>query len=41
MPVTDLDRSVAFYEKLGLTLWFREDPVVIFWIVPRVRCLGL
>jgi catechol 2,3-dioxygenase-like lactoylglutathione lyase family enzyme len=41
LPVTDLDRSISFYEKLGLTLWFREDPVAVFWIVPRVSCLGL
>lgn len=41
LPIRDLQRSIAFYEKLGLQLWFVVDDVAAFWIVPRVSWLGL
>ncbi|GIM46339.1 hypothetical protein DNHGIG_18880 [Collibacillus ludicampi] len=42
LPVTDLERSIHFYKKLGLELWFQEkDQVAFFWIVPNKSFLGL
>lgn len=42
LEVSDLDRSVAFYEKLGLTLGLRHPKGAFFWITkPGEQLLGL
>lgn len=41
LPIRDVQRSIAFYEKLGLELWFATDDVAGFWIAPRASWLGL
>jgi catechol 2,3-dioxygenase-like lactoylglutathione lyase family enzyme len=41
LPVENLQRSIAFYEKLGLRRWFSVDDVAAFWILERVSWLGL
>jgi catechol 2,3-dioxygenase-like lactoylglutathione lyase family enzyme len=41
LPVRDLNRSVEFYKKLGLELWFQEENIAFFWIIPKESCLGL
>lgn len=39
--VEDLDRSVEFYQKLGLTPAWRNDSVAFLWIEPEKSWLGL
>ena len=41
LPVGDLERSIAFYEKLELTRWFATEDVAGFWISEPVSWLGL
>jgi catechol 2,3-dioxygenase-like lactoylglutathione lyase family enzyme len=41
LPVENLQRSIEFYEKLGLRRWFSVDDVAAFWILERVSWLGL
>ncbi|WP_353047626.1 MULTISPECIES: hypothetical protein [unclassified Exiguobacterium] len=32
LPVKELERSIAFYEKLGLACAFQNERVAFFWI---------
>ncbi|OWA37702.1 extradiol dioxygenase [Saccharibacillus sp. O16] len=41
LPVSDLDRSVDFYSKLGLELAWRKGSIVFFWIEKEKSWLGL
>lgn len=42
LEVSDLDRAVAFYEKLGLTLGQRHAKGAFFWVTkPGEQMLGL
>ncbi|MGI6127681.1 MAG: VOC family protein [Planifilum sp.] len=33
--VASLDRSIAFYEKLGLTLAWKTEGIAFMWIEPE------
>ncbi|PRX38836.1 glutathione S-transferase [Planifilum fimeticola] len=39
--VEQLDRSIAFYEKLGLTLAWKTEGIAFMWIEPEKSWLGL
>lgn len=41
LPVKDLTRSMAFYEKLGLKFAWRDDETAFFWIEEGKSWLGL
>ncbi|TLS54181.1 VOC family protein [Paenibacillus antri] len=41
LPVSDLQRSIAFYESLGLELAVQSDDVAFLWIEKRSSWLGL
>jgi catechol 2,3-dioxygenase-like lactoylglutathione lyase family enzyme len=41
LPVSDLDRSIAFYEGLGLPLALRAEAVAFVWIEEGRSWLGL
>jgi catechol 2,3-dioxygenase-like lactoylglutathione lyase family enzyme len=41
LQVSDLARSLKFYEKLGLQLAMREENTAFMWIVPRQSWIGL
>lgn len=41
LPVSDLDRSVAFYEGLGLELAHRRDGLALLWVEKPKSWLGL
>lgn len=40
LPVSDLDRSIEFYEKLGLKLYKKYPKVAFFWIEEGKSWLG-
>lgn len=39
--VASLDRSIVFYEKLGLTLAWKTEGIAFMWIEPEKSWLGL
>lgn len=41
LPVRDIERSIVFYEQLGLELAYRGDRVTFFWIEKGRSWLGL
>ncbi|OWR32331.1 extradiol dioxygenase [Saccharibacillus sp. O23] len=41
LPVSDLNRSVEFYAKLGLELAWRKGDIAFFWIEKEKSWLGL
>ena len=41
LPVTRLERSIPFYEKLGLTLAFRNEKMALLWIKEGESWIGL
>ena len=41
LPVKELERSIAFYEKLGLACAFQNERVAFFWIEHGKSWLGL
>lgn len=41
LPVSDLDRSVAFYEGIGLELAHRREGLALLWIEKPKSWLGL
>ncbi len=41
LPVKELERSIVFYEKLGLACAFRNERVAFFWIEHGKSWLGL
>ncbi|MFJ7734511.1 VOC family protein [Lysinibacillus sp. NPDC097231] len=41
LPVSNLQRSIAFYEKLGLELAYVRDRLAFFWIVKGESWIGL
>lgn len=41
LPVKDLERSIPFYEALGLKLYKRYDKVAFFWVKEGESWIGL
>jgi len=41
LPVWDLQRSIEFYQNLGLQMAYEYDGVAFLWIVPKKTWLGL
>ena len=41
LPVKNLDKSMAFYEKLGLKMAWRDEETAFFWIEEGKSWLGL
>lgn len=41
LPVSDLERSMAFYEKLGLEVAYRGHRVTFFWVERGKSWIGL
>ncbi len=41
LPVSDLQKSIIFYEKLGLELAYVQNKLAFFWIVKGESWLGL
>jgi len=41
LPVSDLQKSIQFYQKLGLELAYRQDQLAFFWIVKGESWIGL
>lgn len=41
LPVKNLEASIAFYEKLGLKMAWRDDETAFFWIEEEKSWLGL
>ncbi len=41
LPVRDLQRSIVFYENIGLELAYKYDDVAFLWIVPNKSWIGL
>ncbi|WP_409369727.1 VOC family protein [Lysinibacillus sp. 38-6] len=41
LPVSDLQKSILFYQKLGLELAYRQDQLAFFWIVKGESWIGL
>lgn len=41
LPVSNLGKSILFYEKLGLELAYKQDKLAFFWIVKGESWLGL
>ena len=41
LPVSDLQKSIVFYQKLGLELAYRQDQLAFFWIVKGDSWIGL
>ncbi|WP_349408895.1 VOC family protein [Pseudalkalibacillus sp. SCS-8] len=41
LPVSDMERSIAFYQKLGLELAHRGKKLAFFWIEKGTSWLGL
>ena len=41
LPTDDLDRAVAFYERLGLSVAYRNERVAFVWTEPGRSWLGL
>jgi glutathione S-transferase len=41
LPVKDLETSIAFYERLGLKMAWRDEDTAFFWIEEGISWLGL
>jgi glutathione S-transferase len=41
LPTEDLDRAVAFYERLGLAVAYRNERVAFVWLEPGRSWIGL
>jgi len=41
LPVKNLDKSMAFYEKLGLKMAWRDEETAFFWLEEGKSWLGL
>ena len=41
LPVSDLQKSIVFYQKLGLELAYKQDQLAFFWIVKGDSWIGL
>lgn len=41
LPVSDLQKSIVFYQKLGLELAYRQNQLAFFWIVKGDSWIGL
>ena len=41
LPVKNLDKSIAFYEKLGLKMAWRDENTAFFWLEEGKSWLGL
>ncbi|SDO48367.1 VOC family protein [Alkalicoccus daliensis] len=41
LPVSDLEQSIDFYQKLGLEIAWRNNSSAFFWIVKKESWLGL
>lgn len=41
LPVRDIERSIKFYENLGLKLAYKGDNMTFFWTEKGKRWLGL
>ena len=41
LPVSDVDRAVEFYERLGLKVDNKNNEVAFLWIVPKKSWIGL
>jgi catechol 2,3-dioxygenase-like lactoylglutathione lyase family enzyme len=41
LPVSNIDNAIAFYQKLGLELAWRNDKTVFFWIEKNKTWVGL
>jgi len=41
LPVSNLENSIVFYQKLGLELAYKKGKVAFFWIVKGESWLGL
>lgn len=41
LPVSNLQQSIEFYKKLGLTLYKKYDKVAFFWIKEGENWIGL
>jgi len=41
LQVRDLERALAFYEKLGMQLALREGTTAFVWIIPKQSWIGL
>ena len=41
LPVSDLEKSILFYEKLGLELAYVQNQLAFFWIVKGESWIGL
>ena len=41
LPVSNLEKSILFYENLGLELAYKQDKLAFFWIVKGESWLGL
>ena len=41
LPVKNLDKSMAFYEKLGLKMAWRDEDTAFFWLEEGKSWLGL
>ena len=41
LPVSNLQQSILFYEKLGLTLAYQQEKLAFLWIIQGENWLGL
>ncbi|WP_102027806.1 VOC family protein [Salirhabdus sp. Marseille-P4669] len=41
LPVKNLEKSIRFYNQLGLTLAWRDEDTAFFWIEEGISWLGL
>lgn len=41
LPVSNLENSIVFYQKLGLELAYKKGKIAFFWIVQGESWLGL
>lgn len=41
LPVSNLEKSIAFYEKLGLKMAYRDKDTAFFWIDEKKSWIGL
>jgi len=41
LPVSNLEKSIEFYKKLGLKMAYEDDNTAFFWIEEKMSWLGL